>query len=293
MWVVDKPVIFLMDSHDSQKQMMTETEIYEHHRRASRWFAEESLIDEAVSHAIAAKDFEFAASTLEGSGNVYFAEWRVGEGLRWSRMLPEAVIARFPRLLLHLGLCYSRTGQNDIAQQYLQDARTALELAFVAPTMQIELNAYANLIEANLAILRGDASRSLALVEATIAVLPADNLRYRHFAFTIVGVAHRTLGNFEAAERAYSENYEIASRLRDGELLIRTVVQAATTRPGGYIDHHLFNSFTDRWTACWRIASGLLCSLGGGVNRRQHRWHCQRWLPEFFLTALTYCYEVW
>jgi len=212
------------------QQTITESAILEQRRRASRWFAEESLIDEAVSHAIVAKDFEFAASTLEGAENISFAEWRVGAGLRWSRLLPEAVIARHPRLLLHLGLWYARTGQNDIAQKHLRDARAALELDAFAPDTQTELSAYANLIEANFAILRGEASRALALVESTLAALLDDNLRYRHFALTIAGVAHRMLGNFDSAERAYSENYDIAAKLRDGELLIRTVVQAATTK---------------------------------------------------------------
>src|SRR5690606_398223 len=72
------------------------------HCRASRWFIDENLIEEAVNHAIAADDFELAVSILEGPGNHYFTETRTDLGIKWARLLPEAVIAQHPRLTLNL-----------------------------------------------------------------------------------------------------------------------------------------------------------------------------------------------
>ncbi|WP_129672983.1 LuxR C-terminal-related transcriptional regulator [Candidatus Chloroploca sp. Khr17] len=71
------------------------------YRRCSTWFAGEGLIDEAVSHALKASDPDLAASLIEQSYAVLLER---EDGLvrlaSLLALLPEAVIAERPRLLL-------------------------------------------------------------------------------------------------------------------------------------------------------------------------------------------------
>ena len=68
------------------------------HRRASQWFSENGLITEAVDHALAARDHEWAADLMEKHHSELFSHGRIGSALSWSRQLPETVLAQRPML---------------------------------------------------------------------------------------------------------------------------------------------------------------------------------------------------
>ena len=70
------------------------------HSRASAWYAQNDLIDEALSHALAASDELGAAQLVERNVRVRVNEdrWHVVE--RWLAKLPEAIVQQRPQLLL-------------------------------------------------------------------------------------------------------------------------------------------------------------------------------------------------
>lgn len=70
------------------------------HRRASRWFASQKLIDEALEHAMAASEVDFAADIVEANRlEVLNADkWPVLA--RWLSQLPEEIVWQRPELLL-------------------------------------------------------------------------------------------------------------------------------------------------------------------------------------------------
>jgi LuxR family maltose regulon positive regulatory protein len=70
------------------------------HARASAWYAQNGLIDEALSHALSAGDDLGAAQLVERHGRVRLNEdrWHVLE--KWLAKLPEAIIQQRPQLLL-------------------------------------------------------------------------------------------------------------------------------------------------------------------------------------------------
>jgi LuxR family maltose regulon positive regulatory protein len=70
------------------------------HARASAWYAQNDLIDEALSHALSAGDDLGAAQLVERNSRVRLNEdqWHVLE--KWMARLPEAIIQQRPQLLL-------------------------------------------------------------------------------------------------------------------------------------------------------------------------------------------------
>ena len=70
------------------------------HRRASRWFAANELVDEALEHALAADDPEAAADIIEQHRvrTLNADQWPVLAG--WLARLPEEIVWQRPELLL-------------------------------------------------------------------------------------------------------------------------------------------------------------------------------------------------
>jgi LuxR family transcriptional regulator, maltose regulon positive regulatory protein len=69
------------------------------HRRAARWTAANGLMNEAVTHALAAGDHEFAADLLAPSAMDMVRSGRVADAVRAIELLPEFEVVRRPDLL--------------------------------------------------------------------------------------------------------------------------------------------------------------------------------------------------
>ncbi|CAN5300290.1 LuxR C-terminal-related transcriptional regulator [soil metagenome] len=68
------------------------------HRRACLWLIQNNLISEAISHAIAGADYEFAADILEQHDRKLFSHGQINTALAWAHQLPESVMAQRPIL---------------------------------------------------------------------------------------------------------------------------------------------------------------------------------------------------
>ena len=89
------------------------------HRRAAAWTAERGLIDEAVSHALAAKDYEFAADLLTKTAMDKVRSGRVADTARGVEALPEAVVFGRPALLRAAAFAAIFAHRYDAARRYM------------------------------------------------------------------------------------------------------------------------------------------------------------------------------
>jgi len=101
--------------------------IEELHRRASRWYAENGLLEQAVKHARSAGDFERVAQIAERAAGASLLDARLTALLRWVDVLPEDVLRVHPRLQIYRAWALYMNGHLDAAQQALGDCRQALE----------------------------------------------------------------------------------------------------------------------------------------------------------------------
>jgi LuxR family maltose regulon positive regulatory protein len=74
-------------------------EMQDLHRRAARWTAANGLMNEAVTHALAARDHELAADLLAPSAMDMVRSGRVADVVRAIDLLPESEVVRRPHLL--------------------------------------------------------------------------------------------------------------------------------------------------------------------------------------------------
>ena len=96
------------------------------HRRASEWFAAHGLVEDAVRHAIAAEDFDRAASLMEEALPELRRTRQDRLLLAWVRALPEPTVRRRPVLSILAAWASMMAGDLDAVESRLDDAETAL-----------------------------------------------------------------------------------------------------------------------------------------------------------------------
>ncbi|MEO8827721.1 LuxR C-terminal-related transcriptional regulator [Lapillicoccus sp.] len=99
------------------------------HRRASQWFERHDLAEEAVKHALAARDFNHAAYLMELAVPTIRLNRQEGLLLSWLKALPDDVIRASPVLSVFYGYLLMVSGDLDAFEPRLDDAERALAAA--------------------------------------------------------------------------------------------------------------------------------------------------------------------
>jgi LuxR family maltose regulon positive regulatory protein len=103
------------------------------HSRASRWYARQGRLDEALSYAIVAQEWPWAADLLE---QVYPRIWGNSDHARlrrWLEQLPPEVARSRPRLCLASAKTLFMGASYTTLERWLDDANTALQGALGTP----------------------------------------------------------------------------------------------------------------------------------------------------------------
>ncbi|MBI5824695.1 MAG: tetratricopeptide repeat protein [Chloroflexi bacterium] len=109
----------------SQKQ--NKEAISQLHVRASEWFEQSGEIGEAFHHALAAADFDRAATLLETNWLSMDESFQMGTWLGWANQLPLSVRRVRPVLLTQMGWSYADAGNATASESILQEAEACLQ----------------------------------------------------------------------------------------------------------------------------------------------------------------------
>ena len=176
------------------------------HRRASAWHDQAGLPVEAIDHALAAGDVEFAARLIEQHAHLLMAIRREsGLALGWLDALPVEFVRARPSLacLRALGLALS----NDLegAQAHIQEIEEALRggrLAKQRRTIQGQVEA----IRGSIARYVGDSEGAIAHCQKALTLLPQTERLTRPGVLFIAATQFLTSGDVRpAAERMMAE----------------------------------------------------------------------------------------
>ncbi len=178
------------------------------HRRASKWYEQNGLLAEAVGHALAAADFEWAATLIEQVAWEVLIRGEMVMLLSWLDRLPSE-LARFrPQLAIFHAWALALTGQPDAAESYLQDID--------AEGLQGEVAA----ARAYVAFLQQD-SRAIELSRQALEHLPEQDFFLRSIMALSLGTAtYWTLGDPVAAGRALTEAVSLGRAAGDSYLVL-------------------------------------------------------------------------
>lgn len=96
------------------------------HRRASHWYEEQDLADDAVRHALDAGDFDRAAYLMELAVPAIRRHRREPLLLGWLKELPDATVRRSPVLSVFYGYLLMVSGDLDAVGERFDDAERSL-----------------------------------------------------------------------------------------------------------------------------------------------------------------------
>jgi LuxR family maltose regulon positive regulatory protein len=175
------------------------------HSRACAWYEHNGLIAEAIDHAIAAGDAEWAARLVEQAAESTMLRSEFATLLRWVEALPQDLLRTRPRLCVYQALAMVFGGQPlDIAQSCLQQAVEA----DVDGSIAGDVTAF----RALMAAYRGEREQSANLAQRALELLPEESLFFRSFVTGFLGLAHLYSGEIEPATRAFKEAVRVSQK---------------------------------------------------------------------------------
>ncbi len=176
------------------------------HRQASTWYVQNGLVEQAIEHALKAKDYAQMVRLLKDSVD---AIWRRGEHAKLRRFLaalPEEWVCTEPTICIFHAWYLFAGGRQEAAEQVLQAAEQTLAQSKserpLPEFQQQKLLGRAAAIRAFMASFRGDMSEIIAQARRALAHLPEDDLTWRSSAAITLGDAHSFQGDMIAAYEA-------------------------------------------------------------------------------------------
>ncbi len=192
------------------------------HRRASAWFEQNGLFEEAIHHAIEVPDYERAAVMLEDE----FAKRRQPGRSRalwtWIEHLPEELVRRRPLLcsLNAIGLLYK--SRVDEAEALLDLAGEAAEPSDGSPARN-DLAGAISLAQSIAASLRGDVPQIVVAARRALDSFPPDD-PMRALAAINLGNAYLLQGELNQVGQAWSYALQVSETTDDRYRLFNSLI---------------------------------------------------------------------
>jgi LuxR family maltose regulon positive regulatory protein len=191
------------------------------HRRASEWYEEADLVEEAVAHAFAAGDVARAARLLEQHALAIMVRGRLFTLPQWIEALPQDQVRTRPRLCVYQAWTRYWTGSRELVEECLLNAEQALSArgeraAGATPLAEAErqqVAGYVAAIRAFQAVTSGDIPTTQDTARTASELLPEGNYM-RCLATLALAGAHSSQGDPVTAQKVYAE--ASASARREG-----------------------------------------------------------------------------
>ncbi len=196
--------------------------VSELHRRASDWFEQQGLTDEAIRHALKAGDSIRAAEIVERhrQGILDSDKWYILD--MWLAQLPEAVVQQRVELLLARVWTHFLHFRFEAVPQILDQIETLLG----SDTGRDALRGEVSFMRGYIAMFLGEGAASLRYLEEALKQLPASFHEARAQAEIIFALSSQMIGRKEQALQGLDRllgTYRLPDDLRKTRLLVTYV----------------------------------------------------------------------
>ena len=175
------------------------------HLQASRWFAENGWVGEAIEHALAANEPITALAVFADNRNAALNGERWHQLEQWVRLFPEDVVENNPLLLLtraHLPLAYGF--DYDLEPLLTQAGSLLANLPADSPELQ-KLWAEVTYFSGLGALMMGPAATAIDAGAKMKELLPADAYYLRGQALALEAFGHQMSGNIKQSDQMFHE----------------------------------------------------------------------------------------
>lgn len=197
---------------DYLRTLLSQAEQTALHKKAATWHEANDLPLQAVQHALASTDTDFAADVIERA-LIQETTWSGGDLtllLTWLEALPASVFPDRPHLSLNAAQILYLAGRFDQAEARLAQAEQTLRAAPKAPEAE-PLLALAALYRGSIAAVRGEAQLAIEQTSQAQTRLPRDNHLAQARAFFSLGLAYELSGQIDQAGQNYLQSSDEAT----------------------------------------------------------------------------------
>ena len=178
------------------------------HGRASEWYRANGWFEESVHHALQAGDWKQAADLIGQRAMEMVGRGEIETLSAWLSKLPPEIMERSVGLCLARAIVHFLRGEIPAFWEWLEAANRALPAGKASrKAALLEIQALQSLAQIELGQGRPDLDAAQRLLE----LLPKDDLLLRGSLAFSLGVANRSEGDFEAAEKAFMAASESTS----------------------------------------------------------------------------------
>ncbi len=181
------------------------------HRRASQWFATNGLKNEAVDHALVARDYARASLLMEEIAEYDWDRARESRLLSWLKKLPDEKIGANPKLCIFYARELFKSGYMDDAAKRLQAAEHMLESNAVSDLEKAGLRGWIAVIRAYMSTRTGDLTDTIYFSSQALKLLPQRDLTWRSVAATLLGFGYGS-DKLVEAQQAFLEAIKISRK---------------------------------------------------------------------------------
>ncbi|MGE5251501.1 MAG: LuxR C-terminal-related transcriptional regulator [Bacteroidota bacterium] len=172
------------------------------HLRASEWFDEAGLPEEAIQHAFAAQELDRAASLVERYGLDVLSRGEMSSLLKLFDALPVDLMGSRPALAILHAWSLTFSGQLAKVEPALREAEKQIEQSGSEYDVDEILGSVA-IIRGLIADFRGDMVSAIELAQSADRLLPGDNLAARSIVPFVLGDGYLATGELHRAEAAF------------------------------------------------------------------------------------------
>ncbi|MFN2198320.1 MAG: hypothetical protein ACK2UW_19530, partial [Anaerolineales bacterium] len=163
-------------------------EITELHQRASRWYAQQGMLTEAVRHALSGEDYAMAVELLEDHAMEMIMQGYVKTVNSWIQAIPPEWRSQSPRTHLALAWMYALGGAYSQITTYLNQLQTIFENNQMETQMGEEydsLKAEWLVLQALHLYMQGKRTECMGLATQALEIAPEKNYRVQSLAYYV------------------------------------------------------------------------------------------------------------
>jgi len=202
------------------KQTYSKEQIARLHTRAAIWLERHQFITEAVPHALAAENYELAASYVDQYGQGMFFSERYNILRSWLDALPGEYFELYPRLAIYRLLMDLLEGRLDMFEQTLIEKEKLIKALPKSPENdRLRRRALVNL---SLFFAFQNTSKAIQIAEETLAEIPEDDLQMKAYLYSSFYRAYGMEGDIDKSAAAYRESFRLAEITGQYEMISNT-----------------------------------------------------------------------
>jgi LuxR family maltose regulon positive regulatory protein len=271
------------------RQRRSAEEIRTLHRRASQWHQKSGSLEEAMTHAMAAQDFEQAASMIEENIVSMLSRSETPTLLGWIEKLPEQIVRARPWIDVYRANTLALSGRLEQVAPLLEEVEKRIN---PGRPQAAQLLGHIAAIRAYVANLRGDAARVLKMAALTDGYLPQEHLAARGMVAYALADTHFANDNMQEASQAALDMLKVGEET--GRLLMAVPALcdlAATKKVQGQLHQaqELYSRAHQWMTERNGLDTRVRCPYEIGLADLLREWNQLEAAYEHVLSGIDYC----